>query len=345
MGEGALSPPGGLRGSVLHPAACAKTYDELNRRNFSKKCVAYARIQSFSGFKDRTVWLGAIQCRGYRGPFVRLPRGRRGAKICLKATATGVQREGRSHCRPVRAPCLRRSHRIRQDGSIGAEHAGLDATRPSMPSLSCPSWRGTGAKRNGAPRLGAARRPSCVRLDRQVDRHRQTKSNPHRRLLCPLYSRRLVPRHLEKGAVGQFSPGTAGGLNAGVGFESDSRVNPWDFVFTVEGALVFAAAAVRRHAQDRTAAFAFPFTTRTVGAGSGATAIPDEADSRAEFWAPLWSRATRLEEMLLLMSEGRAVVDGGPAHDGLDFATGSRSTWNCTRRTHLPETRFPDACG
>ena len=84
--------------------------------------------------------------------------------------------------------------------------------------------------------------------------------------------------------------------------------------------LVFAAAAVRRHAQDRTAAFAFPFTTRTVGAGSGATAIPDEADSRAEFWAPLWSRATRLEEMLLLMSEGRAVVDGGPAHDGLDFA-------------------------
>lgn len=126
--------------------------------------------------------------------------------------------------------------------------------------------------------------------------------------------------HLEKGAVGQFSPGTAGGLNAGVGFESDSRVNPWDFIFTVEGALVFAAAAVRRHAQDRTAAFAFPFTTRTVGAGSGATAIPDEADSRAEFWAPLWSRATRLEEMLLLMSEGRAVVDGGPAHDGLDFA-------------------------
>ena len=126
--------------------------------------------------------------------------------------------------------------------------------------------------------------------------------------------------HLEKGAVGQFSPGTAGGLNPGVGFESDSRVNPWDFIFTVEGALVFAAAAVRRHAQDRTAAFAFPFTTRTVGAGSGATAIPDEADSRAEFWAPLWSRATRLEEMLLLMSEGRAVVDGGPAHDGLDFA-------------------------
>jgi len=126
--------------------------------------------------------------------------------------------------------------------------------------------------------------------------------------------------HLEKGAVGQFSPGTAGGVNAGVGFESDSRVNPWDFIFTIEGALVFAAAAVRRHAQDRAAALAFPFTTRAVGAGSGATAFTDEADARAEFWAPLWSRATGLEETLLLMSEGRAVLDGGAARDGLDFA-------------------------
>lgn len=126
--------------------------------------------------------------------------------------------------------------------------------------------------------------------------------------------------HLEKGAVGQFSPGTAGGVNAGVGFESDSRINPWDFIFTVEGALVFAAAAVRRHAQDRAAALAFPFTTRPVGAGSGATAFTDEEDSRAEFWAPLWSRATGLEEMLQLMSEGRAVLNGGAARDGLDFS-------------------------
>jgi CRISPR-associated protein Csx17 len=126
--------------------------------------------------------------------------------------------------------------------------------------------------------------------------------------------------HLEKGAVGQFSPGAAGGVNAGVGFDADSRVNPWDFILTVEGALVFAAAAARRHAQDRAAALAFPFTTRTVGAGSGATAFTDEADARAEFWAPLWSRATGLEETLLLMSEGRAVLDSGAARDGLDFA-------------------------
>ncbi len=131
----------------------------------------------------------------------------------------------------------------------------------------------------------------------------------------------LVPcANLEKGAVGQFSPGAAGGVNAGVGFEADSLVNPWDFILTVEGALVLSAAATRRHAQDRAAALAFPFTTRTVGAGSGAAAFTDEADARAEFWAPLWSRATGLEETLLLMSEGRAVLDGNAARDGLDFA-------------------------
>ncbi|MBF0561785.1 MAG: type I-U CRISPR-associated protein Csx17 [Alphaproteobacteria bacterium] len=126
--------------------------------------------------------------------------------------------------------------------------------------------------------------------------------------------------HLEEGAVGQFSPGAAGGVNAGVGFKADSWVNPWDFILTVEGAMVFAAAAARRHAQDRKAALTFPFTTRSVGAGSGATTFADETDARAEFWAPLWSRAAGFDETSLMMSEGRAVLDGGAARDGLDFA-------------------------
>jgi CRISPR-associated protein Csx17 len=125
---------------------------------------------------------------------------------------------------------------------------------------------------------------------------------------------------LERGAVGQFSPGTAGGVNAGLGFEAESRVNPWDFILTVEGALSFAAASVRRHAQDRGAALAFPFTTRAVGAGSGSASFADEADARAEFWAPLWSRASGLDELLLLMSEGRAVLEASAARDALDFA-------------------------
>ena len=124
----------------------------------------------------------------------------------------------------------------------------------------------------------------------------------------------------EKGAVGQFAPGNAGGANASTGFEGKSRPNPWDFALTVEGTLIFASAAVRRHAQDRGDAFAFPFTTRTVGAGTGVAAFSDESDSRAEFWTPLWSRAATLGEVEHLMSEGRAVVKDRTARDGFDFA-------------------------
>lgn len=124
----------------------------------------------------------------------------------------------------------------------------------------------------------------------------------------------------EKGAVGQFAPGNAGGANASTGFEGKSRPNPWDFALTVEGTLIFASAAVRRHAQDRGDAFAFLFTTRTVGAGTGVAAFSDESDSRAEFWTPLWSRAATLGEVEHLMSEGRAVVKDRTARDGFDFA-------------------------
>ena len=124
----------------------------------------------------------------------------------------------------------------------------------------------------------------------------------------------------EKGAVGQFAPGNAGGANASTGFEGKSHPNPWDFALTVEGTLIFASAAVRRHAQDRGDAFAFPFTTRTVGVGTGVAAFADESDSRAEFWTPLWSRAATLGEVEHLMSEGRAVVKDRAARDGFDFA-------------------------
>ena len=126
--------------------------------------------------------------------------------------------------------------------------------------------------------------------------------------------------NLVRGAVGQFAPAKAGGANSGNGFEEKSRTNPWDFVLTVEGALIFAAAAVRRHAQDRGDTFAFPFTTRTVGAGTGVAAFVDELDSRAEFWTPLWSRTATLGEVEHLMAEGRAVVKDHTARDGFDFA-------------------------
>ncbi|MGB0714107.1 MAG: type I-G CRISPR-associated protein Cas8g1/Csx17, partial [Gammaproteobacteria bacterium] len=51
---------------------------------------------------------------------------------------------------------------------------------------------------------------------------------------------------LQKSAIGQFAPGQVGGPNATSGFEIKGQINPWDFILMIEGALPFAAAAVRR---------------------------------------------------------------------------------------------------
>lgn len=122
-------------------------------------------------------------------------------------------------------------------------------------------------------------------------------------------------------AVGQFSPGATGGPNSTSGFEGGGRINPWDFVLTLEGAVAFAGAATRRHPGAPESGASFPFTVRQmVGAGWGGIEAADEDDARAEFWAPLWSRPARFVEIKALFSEGRAVLNGRTARSGLDFA-------------------------
>ena len=126
---------------------------------------------------------------------------------------------------------------------------------------------------------------------------------------------------LMSAAVGQFSPGAAGGPNSTSGFEGGARVNPWDFVFTLEGAVAFASAATRRHPGAPESGASFPFTVRQmVGAGWGGVEAADEDNARAEFWAPLWRRPARFVEVKALFSEGRAVLNGRTARSGLDFA-------------------------
>ena len=133
-------------------------------------------------------------------------------------------------------------------------------------------------------------------------------------------------------AIGQFAPGAAGGPNATNGYSADSEVNPWDFVLMLEGATSFAGAATRRHQSalntpgttTRSGA-SFPFTVRAVGAGWGGVEAADENDARAEFWAPIWRRPARALEIDSLLGEGRAVLNGRTARDGLDFARAAAS--------------------
>ena len=130
---------------------------------------------------------------------------------------------------------------------------------------------------------------------------------------------------LSSAAVGQFAPGAAGGPNATTGYSSDSEVNPWDFVLMLEGATAFAGTASRRHQTGTGLGASFPFTVRTVGAGWGGVEASDENDARAEFWAPLWDRPARFSEVDSLFGEGRAVLNGRTARDGLDFARAAAS--------------------
>ena len=125
---------------------------------------------------------------------------------------------------------------------------------------------------------------------------------------------------LTDAAIGQFAPGAAGGPNATAGFEGAPNLNPWDFVLMIEGALLFAGALTRRNESARQSGASFPFTVKATGAGWGGIGVEDEDDARAEFWAPLWSRPATAAEIRQFLAEGRAVLNGRTARDGLEFA-------------------------
>lgn len=124
---------------------------------------------------------------------------------------------------------------------------------------------------------------------------------------------------LAKSSIGQFSPGQAGGPNAGTGFDADAAINPWDFVLMIEGALLFAAAAARRNADDPFGVLSYPFTVRAVGAGAGSLGEGDVGSARGELWMPLWAQPATHAEAKALMNEGRVALGRKPARDALDF--------------------------
>lgn len=125
---------------------------------------------------------------------------------------------------------------------------------------------------------------------------------------------------LSDSAIGQFSPGAAGGPNAGSNFEGDARINPWDFVLMLEGAALFAASTARRLESTDAAILAAPFTVRSAAGTAGSAREGDDANSRGEIWMPIWNVPCGFDELRCLLSEGRVAVNGRPTRDGLDFA-------------------------
>jgi CRISPR-associated protein Csx17 len=121
-------------------------------------------------------------------------------------------------------------------------------------------------------------------------------------------------------AIGQFRPASAGGANAGTGFDRGSLVNPWDYVLALEGAMVFAVAVTRRAESSAPGEISFPFTVRASGVGYGSAARSDEDGARHEMWLPLWSRPASYDEIRALFGEGRAKIGARAARTGVDFA-------------------------
>jgi CRISPR-associated protein Csx17 len=127
-------------------------------------------------------------------------------------------------------------------------------------------------------------------------------------------------RGLAEKPIGQFSPAVGGGANASTGFNARSTLNPWDFVLALEGALLFAAATIKRLEGTEPGQLVYPFCVQSSGSGYGSSATADENDARCEIWMPLWQTPVGISELQTLLAEGRAWVGRRPAKNGVDFA-------------------------
>lgn len=118
--------------------------------------------------------------------------------------------------------------------------------------------------------------------------------------------------------VGQFDPGNAGGANQGMGIKNeDVPANPWDFIFMLEGALLFAGSMNRKNPSDP-GQVAAPFVVGQTLAGFASASLAGKG--RGEIWLPLWPQPATLGEIRHVLREGRAVLGKQRARTGLDFS-------------------------
>jgi len=120
-------------------------------------------------------------------------------------------------------------------------------------------------------------------------------------------------------AVGQFSPGAAGGANSSNGTSGDSLLNPFDYILMLEGTILFTAHATRRLGSTDSARVAAPFVVGASAAGYASSSEQDES-ARGEQWMPLWTSPLTLGELRQLLSEGRAQLGRKSAGEPLDLA-------------------------
>ncbi len=116
----------------------------------------------------------------------------------------------------------------------------------------------------------------------------------------------------ENKTFGQFNPYNVGNFNASSNGNSDSISNPWDFIFTLEGSILFSGSATKKYNPSlihqkggNIAGSAFPFMVNAVNGGND-TLSEEDCNRSKEIWFPTWDKFTSLKEIETLISEGRA---------------------------------------
>ncbi len=128
----------------------------------------------------------------------------------------------------------------------------------------------------------------------------------------------ITAASVERVSVGQFTPVLAGGTNMTNGPSGGSRINPWDYVLMVEGAIVFAGTSVRRLEAVETPGASFPFHVRATSAGYSSASESEAGTARSELWIPRWTRPATFRELEHLFAEGRLELGGRRAANGLE---------------------------
>jgi len=124
---------------------------------------------------------------------------------------------------------------------------------------------------------------------------------------------------LKEAKVGQFDPGRAGGYNQGMEVATkEFKINPWDFVLLIEGALSFAGSVVRRNPTDDRSHFTMPFTVRFSPVGFSSSAHGESG--QYETWFPLWENPSTYPELQYLLGEGRSTIGRKPSKNSIEFS-------------------------
>jgi len=120
-------------------------------------------------------------------------------------------------------------------------------------------------------------------------------------------------------STGYFAPSIRGGANSSTGFSSKSHTNPWDFIFTMEGIVLFTGNATKKLVSNKYET-SFPFCVKSSSGGYGSGEAKEAMESKGEVWLPTWSKFTTYQELQCVFSEGRANVGKRAVRSGVDFA-------------------------